>query len=158
MENFVKKKFILIIFLSLFISCGLSKEELSQGVRDSMQQTFNTNADYKEYKLQVSSVDVIQESENKFKGIAHVNFDGSIHDVPVEITVDGKQFMWNSEPGAFTFIATKEMEKIQKQAEKDLEQYQKQVAKDMENYQKIQKQVEKDSENMQKQLQKILGN
>ena len=92
--------------------CGLSNEKISETVKTSMQNTFNTNSQFKEWNMMVTSVQVLKQGGNNFKGIAKIMHEGTSHDVSIEITVDGNNVMWEARPGSFMFVAQKEMQKL----------------------------------------------
>jgi uncharacterized secreted protein with C-terminal beta-propeller domain len=95
------------------IGCSMSTEQIEETVKNSMQQKFNSDTQFKEWHLSVGHVQVLKESSNKFKGIATVAHEGTQHDVPVDITVDGSNVIWQVQPGGFMFIAQKELQKLQ---------------------------------------------
>ena len=110
--KFVKLIFLVLISCVLF-GCGLSNEEIGETTKTSMQQTFDADAQFKERGLRVSEIAVLKKSENQYQGMAKLIFRGETHDVPVDITVDGKDVMWQVAPGSFGFIAQKELQKLQ---------------------------------------------
>ncbi len=112
-------KMVIAISIAVFlVGCGMSKEQIAETTKVSMQQTFDTNAQLKEWQLKVTDVQVLKQGENRYQGIAKVVHDGTTHDVPVDITVDGSDVMWKTDQGAFFFVAQKELEVAQKKLEK----------------------------------------
>lgn len=97
----------------LLVACGLSKEEIAETVKTSMQQTLSSDAQFKEFDLKVVHVKVIKQGDSSYKGLAAVDYEGEVHTVPVEITVDGSNVMWEAKPGAFMFVAQKQFQKLQ---------------------------------------------
>jgi hypothetical protein len=67
---------------------------------------------FKEWHITVTSVQLLKQGDNRFQGIAKLTHQGTSHDVPVEITADGTNVMWKTDPGVFMFVAQKEMEKL----------------------------------------------
>lgn len=65
----------------------------------------------KAWHLTVTDIQVL-EQDNRFQGMAKIMHEGTSHDVAVEITVDGKNVMWKTDPGAFMFVAQKEIQKL----------------------------------------------
>jgi phosphotransferase system glucose/maltose/N-acetylglucosamine-specific IIC component len=92
---------------------GMSKEQIGETTTMSMQQAFDTDAQFKEWQLTVTDVQVLKQGENRYQGIAKVVHDGTTHDVPVDLTVDGLNVMWKTDQGAFLFVAQKEFQKLQ---------------------------------------------
>ena len=83
-----------------------AQADIGQEVKAAMQSTLSADPDFKEYGLQVQSVIVVSEGVgNKYQGMASVTHQGRVHQVPVTVTIDGQQFIWRSEPGAFDFVA-----------------------------------------------------
>jgi hypothetical protein len=93
---------------------GMSKEQIGETTKMSMQQKFATDAQFKEWKLNVTDVQVLKQGENRYQGIAKVVHDGTTHDVPVDLTVDGLDVLWKTDGEAFQDIAQKEFQKLQK--------------------------------------------
>ena len=103
-----------IILLALIaVGCGLSKEQIGETVKSSMQEKFDSDHQFKEWHLTVTSVQVLSKGGNQYEGIAKITHEGTSHDVPVQITADGNNVMWQVAPGGFAFILQKEMEKLQ---------------------------------------------
>lgn len=98
----------------LLVGCGPSAESIGETVKISMQQKFDSDTQFKEWNLSVARVQVIKQGENRYQGIATVLHEGESHDVPVEITADGSDAIWQAPPGAFMFIAQKEIQRLQK--------------------------------------------
>lgn len=101
------------LVLMTLVGCGLSKEQIGETAKTSMQQTFDTDPQFKEWHLSVTSILVLKQSENLYQGIAKVTHNGTSHDVPVEITVDGAHVLWKTQPGAFMFVAQEQLQKLQ---------------------------------------------
>jgi hypothetical protein len=114
MGIFNARKFISMMCILLVIAgCGPSPSEISATVKSSMQDKFNTDKNFSQYKLTVDTVDVMHASDKIYNGIANITYDGQKYSVPVKITADGGNVMWNTESGAFSFIAQKELAKAQ---------------------------------------------
>jgi len=104
---------LVLLAISLFISgCGPSIDVLSEQVRNSMQQHFDTNEQFKSYEMKVEKVTLIHEQDKKYKGAASVVLDGKTHDVMISVTADGNNLIWEAPPGSLMFIAQLEMQKI----------------------------------------------
>lgn len=79
-------------------------EMAAANVRISMQQKLDSDPDLSKLNLKVVDVVLINKAGNEFKGIATVKTpDGKEHDVPVEVTADKDNTLWETPPGAFVF-------------------------------------------------------
>lgn len=80
-------------------------ETAAASVKISMQRKFDTDPDFEDLQhLTVIDVVLIHKAGNEFKGIATVETpDGVAHDVPIDVTADGGDVIWESGPGAFLF-------------------------------------------------------
>ncbi|MCY1362750.1 Cell division protein FtsN [compost metagenome] len=105
----------LITFLSFLwlAGCGPSNEKVAELVKSSMQETLSTDENYKEYNLNVQSVAVIHEADNRYQGLATIEYEGEPYKVAISITADSDNAMWKSEPGTFVFIAQHKIKKLQ---------------------------------------------
>ena len=92
--------------------CGLSPEAIGETVRESMQEKFNTDSDFKEHDLMVDSVQLSKKGDNSYKGLVAVIYKQSAYDVTVEILVDGENVLWEAAPGSFHFIAQKQLQNL----------------------------------------------
>lgn len=102
-----------VLAVALLMSCGPSVDQIGETVKTSMQQKFDSDTQFKKWHLSVTRVQVLKQGENRYQGIATVMHEGESHDVPVEITADGSNVMWQAPPGAFMFVAQKEIQKLQ---------------------------------------------
>ncbi len=87
-----------------FLGCGATDEQIGDTVRTSMQNTFDTDPQFAQWHLQVTHVQVVHQTDNLYQGIATVMFRVTSHSVPVQVTYDGKNVVWKTEPGAFLFV------------------------------------------------------
>ncbi len=80
-------------------------EEAAATVKSSMQRKLDNDPDLKEFNLRVVGVMLVNRSDNEYKGIATVKTsDGVEHDVPIDVTYDDGDAIWESPPGAFLFV------------------------------------------------------
>lgn len=101
---------LLFLFLAKFAgvlgpSGGEPKSDIVETVKTSMEEKFATDADFKKWNLTVRSVDLVKQGANKYQGLAHIDYKNTTHDVPIEVSADGDNIMWKTEPGAFLFAA-----------------------------------------------------
>jgi hypothetical protein len=87
-----------------FALIGCDTSSIEETVKSSMQETFNTDANFKGYNLKVKEVLVVNNAGNSYKGMATVIYKGKDYKVPVDITSDGSRVMWQTEPGSMLFI------------------------------------------------------
>ena len=93
-----------VLFATAAVGCGMSKMEIGQAVKASMQSKFDTDTQFKSWHLTVADVQVLSKGGNLYTGIAKISYENSPHDVAVDITVDGDQVMWKVPPGSFEFV------------------------------------------------------
>ena len=111
MKRMLQLMAILVIFL--ISGCGMSTEKIGKTVKVSMQETLNSDPNLSDYKLKVDKVQVFKQGGNAYKGLVNIVYKGSSHNVTIEITVDGKNVLWEAAPGSFMFIAQEELKQIQ---------------------------------------------
>ncbi|MFV8162712.1 hypothetical protein ACNQVK_11535 [Mycobacterium sp. 134] len=83
----------------------MSKTEIAAaGVKTSMQRKFDGDAELSRLKLTVADVTLVNKAGNEYKGIATIRTsNGATHDVPIDVTADGDNLIWDAAPGAFLF-------------------------------------------------------
>jgi ABC-type uncharacterized transport system auxiliary subunit len=113
MKTMIKRVAVGLLITTLLVGCGMSTEQIGEIVKTSMQKKFDSDAQLKKWHLSVNRVQVIKQSENRFQGIATVVHEGTSHDIPVEITADDSNVIWQVQPGAFMFVAQNELQKLQ---------------------------------------------
>lgn len=82
-------------------------DQVGETVKTSMQEKFDSDPQFKDSHMTVTSVQVLKQGDNKFQGIAKITHEGASHDVLVEITADRNNVIWRTDPGAFMFLAQK---------------------------------------------------
>ncbi len=79
-------------------------DQVAADVKSSMQSKLDTDPDLSPLHLKVMHVDLVNKAGNEFKGIATVKTSrGTTHDVPIDVTADGDNTIWEAAPGAFLF-------------------------------------------------------
>lgn len=79
-------------------------ETVAAQVKTSMQGKFDSDPDLKDLSLKVVDVVLVNKSGNEYKGIATVKTsDGERHDIPIDVTCDQENVVWETPPGAFIF-------------------------------------------------------
>lgn len=130
------------VLLALFaFGCGLSREEIGETVRVSMQEMFETDPRYKELNLLVVDVVVVKLEDGGYRGVVNVRHRSDIHRVQVEITTDGDMVLWQiplfGAPTLSQLVLEKETEKVlaetERRAAESLTRIEKEVEKEMAN-------------------------
>jgi len=85
--------------------CKPSVEDTTKSVQSSMQSKFDSDDDFSKYHMIVDSVSLVRESDNKFNGVAHIKYKGKEHEIPIKVTADNKNVLWETENFAFSFLA-----------------------------------------------------
>jgi hypothetical protein len=101
--------FPLLIVVVILAGCRPSNEQIGGTVKASMQRTVDSDPDLKNLHLTVDSVVVIRAGDNSYRGLAKVKSDSQSHDIPIELTADGKNVIWHTEPGAFLAFSLADM-------------------------------------------------
>ena len=79
-------------------------ESAAATVRASMQRDLDNDPDLGKLGLKVVEVNLVNKAGNEYKGIATVKTrDGATHEVPVDVTADESNVLWETPPGAFVF-------------------------------------------------------
>lgn len=63
----------------------------------------------------VDGITLFKKSDNNYKGIVSIIYEGTSHDVSVDVLVDGDSVMWEASPGAFMFIVQEKLQQLQDQ-------------------------------------------
>jgi signal peptidase I len=113
MQGFFRRVVATLLFAAVVVGCSMSTDQIGETVKGSMQKTFDSDAQFKEWHLTVSRVQVLKQGDNRYQGIATVIHEGTPHDVPIDITADGSNVMWKTEPAAFAFVAQQKLQKLQ---------------------------------------------
>ncbi|MCP1376004.1 hypothetical protein [Dyella lutea] len=77
-----------------------TKADLETSVVQLMQEKFDSTPQIASYHLYVNKVTLIHVEGNRYKGIATVIANGHPYDVPVDVTADGKQVMYQMDTSA----------------------------------------------------------
>ena len=113
MQKYLFVKAILVVLIFVLTGCSMSKEEIRETVKQSMQESLSNDPDFSSYKLEVKEVTLVKSDNRKYSGYAEVEHNGKIHQVSLSVTVDGTDVLWEAKEGAFLFLAEKEINEIQ---------------------------------------------
>lgn len=84
---------------------GPDEADIAASLRQSMQQTFDTDQRFAPYRLHVGSATVMHKSGNEYAAIVTVTTSRQIpHDISVEVIASDQGIMWKAEPGTFLFL------------------------------------------------------
>jgi hypothetical protein len=84
------------IVFSFLGGSALTKEQLEIEVRKNIQETFLKSADTKD--TQIENFNLVHESGNNYKGMLTAKTDGKTETAEVDVTYDGRTFMWKILP------------------------------------------------------------
>lgn len=79
-------------------------EAIAAQVQRTMQDKFDADPDMSPLGLEIVEVMLVHKADNEYKGLATVRTpNGTQRDVPVDVTADGDNVLWETPPGAFLF-------------------------------------------------------
>ena len=102
---------ITILLLTLF-SCGISKDEMQQGIMKKQQETFDTDSFYKEFGLKIQEVSLLKTGSNTYDGIMTVLLEDERHNIPFTVKTDSDSYMWQIEADNLRFLTTYQLKKM----------------------------------------------
>jgi hypothetical protein len=94
---------VVLVVLSAF-GCEKSKGRIAKTVVVSIQKTFSSDPFYIEHNLKITGLKVEKISKDTYKGIATIEYAEELHEVPVDISVNGAEITWDIEPDAWRFV------------------------------------------------------
>jgi len=84
----------IIVFLAfcslVVVGCGLSTEQLTKEVREAIEETWEEQG----AKIKIEDFTLVKKSKTEYKGILKASGYGEKQTLTVNVTVDGKSFMW----------------------------------------------------------------
>lgn len=96
---------IVAVVAAVVVACGVSTEDLADQTKQSMQKHMDTDPKLVPYHVVVKEVALVHSSGNEYTGFATVQpLRGDSRKVPVTVTSDGDQSIWQCPPGAFAFL------------------------------------------------------
>jgi len=113
-EYFMKKVTVIIwlfCFMGIFIlsSCGISKDKMARGIKESFQEKMDTDTNYKKYQMKVQKVSLIKTGSNSYDGYVNILLADESHDVSISVTTKGDSYEWEIKPLAFAFLVQYEL-------------------------------------------------
>lgn len=82
--------------------------------------------------MRVVDVQLVSESMSKYEGIAKIDFEGKIYDVPVSVSADLNNILVQTKPSGFIFLFEKEMNEAKQKFEKDMDESSKDLEQKLE--------------------------
>lgn len=116
------KKIIVILAASLIglTGCDVYTNNIASKSKDVLQSNLDSDSKFARYKMRVVDVQLVSESMSKHEGIAKIEFEGNIYDVPVSVSADSSNILVQTKPGGFMFLVEKEMKESFEKFEKDM--------------------------------------
>lgn len=131
----IKIKLASLLLACVLTACSPSTEDITGTLKESLQETLNTDSDYAEYKMNVGNIQLMKLSDGNYKAMADIYLDGETHTVPLDVYVSDDfldyQVMWEAKPGAFAFVAEKEFEKAMSDFDDEIDKMSDEFEKEM---------------------------
>jgi hypothetical protein len=109
MKNRKNMSVLLIMVLAgLQLSCGGSSStpisRLEQAVKESIQNTMNSEPPFKDQDIKINSVKLAKSSNYTFDGTINMTVGNNKSEIVFDVISDGQNVVWYIEPSAFTFV------------------------------------------------------
>lgn len=89
----------------VLVGCGADTDEIESWVEKDLTSYLSTDTKLRPYQLHLVSVDLVHASGNEYTGFATVRTKSyAQHKVPITVTYDGDEGMWQTAPGSFLFL------------------------------------------------------
>ncbi|MDR1143254.1 MAG: hypothetical protein LBK77_03420 [Spirochaetaceae bacterium] len=75
----------------LIMGCGISKEDLTEQVKLSIEETLTERG---LEGFTVKDLTLIEKGKNEYRGLLEVESDGETEKITINVTVDGDNLMW----------------------------------------------------------------
>jgi PBP1b-binding outer membrane lipoprotein LpoB len=86
------------------IGCSPTPETVGEMARTSIQDVLKVDPRFKGTGVEVVRVQLAVDGDQQYKGIASIRHNGVVHEIPVNVLVDGLSIKWSTAPDAFSFI------------------------------------------------------
>jgi hypothetical protein len=93
----------LVVALSL-LGCSPTPETVGEMAKTSIQEVLRVDPRFKDTGIEVAAVKLTATGERMYKGTASIRHQGAVHEVPVDVLVDGLSIKWTTAPDAFSFV------------------------------------------------------
>jgi hypothetical protein len=94
----------LLCALALAACSPPAPETVAAMAKTSMQDILRVDPRFEGSGVEVVNVQLAVDGERKYKGVASIKYKGVVHDVPVNVLVDGLSIKWDTAPDAFSFV------------------------------------------------------
>lgn len=94
---------LVLVVLSL-VACSLTVEEVELQTKVSMQQVVTLYLPFQRHDIEVQRVDLQSREGGGYSGIASIRVGQFTQEVPVTVSVDGRQIRWRTPPGSWKFV------------------------------------------------------
>ena len=118
----IKSIAVLVALLIGLTGCDVYTNNIAGKTKGVLQSNLDSDSKFAKYKMRVVDVQLVSESLNKFEGIAKVDFEGKIYDVPVSVSSDFSSILVQTKPGGFIFLFEKEINEAKEKFEKDMDE------------------------------------
>lgn len=99
------KSFTAILLCSVTLTaCTPRPETVAQMAQASIEEVLHVDPRFAGSNVEVIKVQVTEDGERKYKGIASIKHNDVVHEVPVDVLIDGLSIKWSTAPDAFSFI------------------------------------------------------
>ncbi len=101
-----KLKFLaaMLLFVWALTGCTPTPETVGEMARTSIQDVLRVDPRFEGSGIEVVRVQLKEQGERKYKGVASIRHKGAVHEVPVDVLVDGLSIKWSTAPDAFSFM------------------------------------------------------
>jgi PBP1b-binding outer membrane lipoprotein LpoB len=86
------------------IGCSPTPETVGEMARTSIQDVLKVDPRFQGTGVEVVRVQLAVDGDKQYKGIASIRHKGVVHEIPVNVVVDGLSIKWSTAPDAFSFI------------------------------------------------------
>jgi hypothetical protein len=97
----------LLLALALSACSPPAAETVAAMARTSMQDILRVDPRFEGSGVEVVKVQLTMEGDKKYKGVASIKHKDVVHEVPVNVLVDGLSIKWDTAPDAFAFLPQK---------------------------------------------------
>jgi hypothetical protein len=87
-----------------FSGCSPTPETVGEMARTSIQDVLKVDPRFKGTGVEVVRVQLAEDGDKQYKGIASIRHNGVVYEVPVNVQLDGLNIQWSTAPDAFSFI------------------------------------------------------
>lgn len=97
----------MLLFALLLTACTPRPETVGEMARTSIEDVLRVDPRFEGSGIEVVRVQLTEEGEKRYKGLASIKHNGVVHEVPVNVLVDGLSIKWSTAPDAFSFLPQK---------------------------------------------------